>query len=137
MNHNDTTKPIAILWDDSYIWGLLVWRAIEALGLPYELVKGEEIAHGFLSCKCPEVLLVPGGTARHKAAALGKNGMAEIRNYVAQGGHYIGFVVVLVLDSQESMVFVFALGEEPPLPIDATFCFRHIHVSVKNDHPLV
>lgn len=84
-------STLYILWDESHIWGLLLWRAAEALGLPYRLVKGEEIAHGLLSCNPPALLLVPGGTARLKADALGTSGMAAIRDYVARGGHYLGF----------------------------------------------
>ncbi|MFR6517804.1 MAG: hypothetical protein ACLUPV_00345 [Bilophila wadsworthia] len=62
---------IAIFWDASQLWGLLVWRAAEAFGLPYRLVKAKEIAQGALSDKT-SLLLVPGGTARHKSAALVK-----------------------------------------------------------------
>ena len=86
-----TMSTLHILWDESHIWGLLVWRAAEALGLPYRLVKGEEIAHGLLSCNPPALLVVPGGTARLKAEALGHAGIAAIRDYVASGGHYLGF----------------------------------------------
>ena len=65
---------IAIFWDASQLWGLLVWRAAEAFGLPYRLVKAKEIAQGALSDKT-SLLLVPGGTARHKSAALGEKGL--------------------------------------------------------------
>ncbi|MEG1610105.1 MAG: BPL-N domain-containing protein [Bilophila sp.] len=81
---------IAILWDASQIWGLLAWRAAEAFGLPYRLIKAQEIAHGALSDKT-SLLLVPGGTARHKSAALGEQGRRALVAWVEAGGHYLGF----------------------------------------------
>ncbi|GFM35985.1 BPL-N domain-containing protein [Desulfovibrio psychrotolerans] len=88
-------SSIYILWDESHIWGLLVWRAIEAMQLPYRIVRGQEIAHGLLSGKTPEsrpaLLLVPGGNARQKSEALGVEGIRAIREYVREGGSYLGF----------------------------------------------
>ena len=81
---------IAIFWDASQLWGLLVWRAAEAFGLPYRLVKAKEIAQGALSDKT-SLLLVPGGTARHKSAALGEKGREAVRAWVRGGGRYVGF----------------------------------------------
>ncbi len=81
---------IAIFWDASQLWGLLVWRAAEAFGLPYRLVKAKEIAQGALSDKT-SLLIVPGGTARHKSAALGESGREALRAWVRGGGNYLGF----------------------------------------------
>ncbi|MDO5483761.1 MAG: hypothetical protein Q4F27_02520, partial [Desulfovibrionaceae bacterium] len=39
----------------------------------------------------PSLLLVPGGSARYKALALGESGRAAVRNWIAEGGAYIGF----------------------------------------------
>lgn len=83
-------KKLYILWDEAHIWGLIAWRAVRAMDLPYQLVKGKDIAHGVLSCKSPALLLVPGGSARLKAAALGAKGRKAIAEYVAAGGHYLG-----------------------------------------------
>lgn len=80
-----------ILWDESHIWGLLAWRAISAMGLPHRLVRGSEIAQGLLSRKPPAALVVPGGVARRKAALLGEAGMQAVRDYIDQGGNYVGF----------------------------------------------
>ena len=86
----ETMTQIAIFWDASQLWGLLVWRAAEALGLPYCLVKAKEIAQGALSDKT-SLLVVPGGTARHKSSALGEAGRRAICDWVLSGGHYLGF----------------------------------------------
>lgn len=81
---------IHILWDESHIWGLLAWRALQTLEIPYKLVRGQEIAQGLFSCKPPSLLLVPGGNARRKAVALGEKGMDAVRGYVQEGGAYLG-----------------------------------------------
>lgn len=83
-------KKLYILWDEAHIWGLIAWRAVRAMALPYQLVKGKDIAHGVLSGKSPALLLVPGGSARLKAASLGAKGRKAIAEYVAAGGHYLG-----------------------------------------------
>ena len=80
----------------------MVWRALCALGLPCRLVKGQDIANGALFRKpCPQgrpagrapapLLLVPGGNARLKARALGEKGRQAVRDYLAEGGRYLGF----------------------------------------------
>ena len=68
-------STLHILWDESHVWGLLAWRAVESMGLPYRLVRAQEIADGLLSRNPPALLLVPGGTARLKADVLGETGM--------------------------------------------------------------
>lgn len=87
---------VYILWDASHIWGLMAWRALRALGVPSRLVKAKEIAEGALHGKPghpggARLLLVPGGSARRKAALLGRTGRAAIRDFVREGGSYLGF----------------------------------------------
>lgn len=111
----NAAQPVLLLWDASHIWGLTAWRALRALGLPCRLVKGQEIAQGALirkptahgpawpafeagpatTCATLEprtpLLLVPGGNAKLKAAALGAAGRKAVRQYLAAGGNYLGF----------------------------------------------
>lgn len=87
---------VYILWDASHIWGLMAWRALRALGVPSRLVKAKEIAEGALHGKPghpggARLLLVPGGSARRKAALLGSAGRAAVRDFVRGGGSYLGF----------------------------------------------
>lgn len=89
---------IHLLWDESHIWGLLAWRALEAFGVPYRVVRSKAIAEaapsgksGELAGEKPGALIVPGGVARRKAQSLGPQGMQAIREYVGEGGNYIGF----------------------------------------------
>lgn len=79
---------IDILWDEAHVWGYLARHAVEAAGLPYRLLRGLDIAQGGLSGK---VLLVPGGSGRGKARALGEAGLRAVRRHVEQGAHYLGF----------------------------------------------
>ncbi len=84
-------SSLYILWDESHIWGLLAWRALRAMGLPHRLVRAQEIAQGLLSRKPPAALVVPGGVARRKARVLGESGMQAVRDYIHNGGAYVGF----------------------------------------------
>lgn len=100
------TSNIAILWDASHLWGLMLWRTLASLGIPCHLLKAEIIAKGcllgkslnssdptrdFLADNHLKLLLVPGGNAKQKAQALGTNGMQAICSYVSKGGFYLGF----------------------------------------------
>lgn len=79
---------IDILWDEAHLWGYLARHAVEAAGLPHRLLRGSDIAQGGLSGK---VLLVPGGSGRGKARALGEAGLEAVRLHVERGAHYLGF----------------------------------------------
>ncbi len=85
-------NPIVVLWDESHLWGLLVWRALYLWGLPFSLVTAREVAAGALATpNGPRLLIVPGGTARRKAACLGRQGANAVREFVSRGGTYLGF----------------------------------------------
>lgn len=68
----------------------MAWRAMTAFGLRCELVKAEEIAQGALLRK-PALLLAPGGSAAQKAKNLGGQGIRAIREWLHEGGCYMGF----------------------------------------------
>lgn len=91
-----TMPPIAMLWDSSHIWGFMALRSLWSLGFPIRLLKGREIAHGALFRKTEDggrfcMLLVPGGPAAPKCEALGEDGREAVREYLKQGGRYLGF----------------------------------------------
>lgn len=79
---------IAILWDASHIWGYLLLHAVRSAGIPFRVLKGLDIAQTGLSGK---MLIVPGGSARRKAEALGPAGAEAVRRFVKEGGRYLGF----------------------------------------------
>ncbi len=81
--------PVAVLWDQSLIWGLICIETMENLDVPYRLLSAGEIAGGALEEY--RVLLVPGGWASHKVSALGEEGGEQIRRFIHEGGTYLGF----------------------------------------------
>ncbi len=84
-------SSLYIFWDEARLWGLLVRHALQSLGIAYRMVGAAEIGAGILQKNSPPILLVPGGSARHKAEQLGPKGLAAIRDYVHNGGQYLGF----------------------------------------------
>lgn len=87
--HPILPNPV-IFWDESHLWGLLMIRAVKALGFKPTLVSAKQITAGILSTLTPSTLLVPGGWARLKSLALGASGRQAIRDYLERGGHYLG-----------------------------------------------
>lgn len=81
--------PVAVFWDQSLVWGLLLVEALEVMNVPYHLVTASQI-HGHILANY-RILVVPGGWAAHKARALGAHGLENIKEFVANGGNYIGF----------------------------------------------
>jgi hypothetical protein len=80
--------PGALLWDESFLWGVMAWRALREAGLPFDLLRAADIREGGL-CGY-RMLFVPGGWASNKISALGERGREEIRRFVAAGGSYLG-----------------------------------------------
>ena len=81
-------KPCAFLWDESFLWGLMARRALRDAGLPFDLIRSDEIRAGALGGY--GMLFVPGGWASAKIRSLGEKGQAGIRSFVENGGSYLG-----------------------------------------------
>lgn len=82
-------KNTAFLWDESFLWGLMAHKALTGLGLPFDLVTAKDIQKGVLDGY--KMLFVPGGWASNKSKALEETGIKTIREFVANGGNYLGF----------------------------------------------
>jgi len=83
------TSKVAFLWDESFLWGLMAYRALKGLGLPFDLIKAEDIKTGALDKY--KMLFVPGGWASNKIKALGEEGVMAVQKFVSDGGNYLGF----------------------------------------------
>lgn len=81
--------PVAVLWDQSLVWGLLCVDTLTRLGVPFELLGAREILAGRLDAY--RLLLVPGGWAAHKVRVLGEDGGGRIGSFIDNGGTYLGF----------------------------------------------
>lgn len=82
-------RMTAFLWDESFLWGLMAYKALTACNLPFELVSSEDIRNGCL--RDYKTLFVPGGWASNKLKALGDTGLLKIKDFVKEGGCYLGF----------------------------------------------
>lgn len=79
---------MAFLWDESFLWGLMAYKTMRGLGLPFDLLRSEDIRNGCLQNY--RMLFVPGGWASNKLKALGEKGAEEIKRFVYEGGNYFG-----------------------------------------------
>ena len=83
------TLPVAVLWDQSHVWGWICVETLTRFGVPFHLLSAREIADGHLARY--RILIVPGGWAAHRVEALGAEGKDEIADFVRAGGGYLGF----------------------------------------------
>ena len=67
-------NKVAFLWNESFLWGLMAYKALKANGLSFELIRAEDIKKGCL--KNYAMLFVPGGWASNKLKARGEKGTA-------------------------------------------------------------
>jgi hypothetical protein len=110
--------PVAVLWDQSLVWGLLCMDTLDRLSIPYRLLSGSDVAAGALDAY--RVLVVPGGWASHKIRALGEAGGRRLEAFITRGGGYIGFCggAGMALSRQPSLGLVplerMALSERLP-----------------------
>jgi glutamine amidotransferase-like uncharacterized protein len=82
-------KTVAFLWDESFLWGLMAYKALVANNLPFELIRSNDIKNSCL--KDYKLLFVPGGWASNKLRTLGSEGIDAVREFVNNGGNYLGF----------------------------------------------
>ncbi len=88
MSMRNGEEPVAVLWDESFLWGVMTYRALAGASLPFNFIRARDISEGAL--RAYRAVFVPGGWASNKIRALGESGAAGIREFVKQGGTYIG-----------------------------------------------
>jgi putative intracellular protease/amidase len=81
-------RPCALLWEESFLWGVMARQALADAGLPFDFLRAEDIRTGALEGY--RLLFVPGGWASNKGKALGPQGKEAIRRFVGAGGNYLG-----------------------------------------------
>jgi hypothetical protein len=81
-------RPCALFWDESFLWGVMACRALREAGLPFDILRAEDVRSGALSRY--RMIFIPGGWASNKLIALGEEGCEKIRLFVEAGGSYLG-----------------------------------------------
>ncbi len=84
-----SVSKAAMLWDESFLWGVMAHKALVGSGLSCDLIRAEDVRNGRL--REHVMLFVPGGWASNKVKALGDDGIVEIKRFVHNGGAYLGF----------------------------------------------
>ncbi|MBI5847587.1 MAG: hypothetical protein HZB31_06495 [Nitrospirae bacterium] len=79
----------ALLWDDSFLWGVMALKSLRKAGLAFDLIRADEIKEGYLGRY--SLLFVPGGWSSNKLKALGETGIEAVKSFVHDGGSYLGF----------------------------------------------
>ncbi|HIJ59464.1 MAG TPA: hypothetical protein HPP56_02445 [Nitrospirae bacterium] len=82
-------SKLALLWDESYLWGIMAYKCLKKIGISFDIVTADELTDTLRDDY--KILIVPGGWASNKKEALGEVGTNTIREFVYQGGSYIGF----------------------------------------------
>ncbi|GBE57538.1 hypothetical protein BMS3Abin01_00458 [bacterium BMS3Abin01] len=126
---------VAVFWDQSYLWGLIAFRAFRAEGVDFDLLTADDIRAGLL--KGYDLLFVPGGWASDKMAALGEDGAKAVRTFIEGGGGYLGFCggagLALTHDSGLGLLPVRRLPTGKRLPSFSGTIRLHLH---GGDHPV-
>ncbi len=89
MTDREKKNRAALLWDESFLWGIMAHKALDENGLAHDIVCSNDIKTGRLNEY--RMLFVPGGWASNKVRALGDGGVDAIRQFVRNGGFYLGF----------------------------------------------
>ncbi len=82
---------IGLFWDESHLWGILVYHFLKHSRAKFVPITAKEIAAGKLNDLKPQWLIVPGGWASLKFKKLGSEGQQEIKSFLTKGGNYLGF----------------------------------------------
>ena len=127
------TNNVAFLWDESFLWGLMAYRAMKGLNLPFDLIRTEDIKTGALNNY--KMLFVPGGWASNKSKSLEESGLKAIREFVSNGGNYLGFCGGAGLATgAKDCIGLLNIKRRPTRERVPSFSGR-IHLNV-NEHPL-
>ncbi len=131
MRSEATQRGAALLWDESFLWGVMARKALLAGGLRHDLVCSEDIRKGRLGDY--RMIFVPGGWASNKVKALGDGGVDAIRQFVRNGGTYLGFCGGAGLASEDG-IGLLPVKRRPTKERVPSFSGR-IRVNT-SDHPL-
>ncbi len=120
----------ALLISDSHLWGLWSYQALEKINLDFEPLLAEEIDETFSNKY--KALFVPGGWSKNKLEALSKKQREILRNFVAEGGIYIGICGGASLAGEEGLGLLSVRRKKERVPSFSGPCW----VDFDKRHPL-
>ena len=126
--------PLAVLWEQSLLWGLVCVETLERLGVPFRLLDARDIVRGALGRH--RVLLVPGGWAAHKVRALGEEGGRRLHRFIEDGGSYLGFCGGAGLPLSGASALDLVPLERMPLEERLPNASGRVHLRSLGSHPL-
>lgn len=80
---------VAVLYATGEKWALMALKVFETMEFDTSALSAEDIRHGAL--EHANVLFIPGGTHTDKAAELGSEGEAMVKEFLKKGGGVLGF----------------------------------------------
>jgi len=125
--------PVAVMWTQSLLWGLLCMDTLSVLGVPFRLISASEICEDCLDAF--RILIVPGGWAAHKVRALGETGRLKIAGFIDEGGSYIGFCGGAGLALSSPPALYLTPVRRMPLSERLPSASGEIHISGALSHP--
>src|SRR5208337_717335 len=131
--HGWAGPPVAVLWDQSLIWGLLCIDTLSKLGVPFRLLSASEICADCLDAF--RILIVPGGWAADKVRVLGETGRKKIAGFIDEGGSYIGFCGGAGLALSSPPALYLTPVRRMPLSERLPSASGEIHISGALSHP--
>ncbi len=133
--NSSSIQRTALLWDESFLWGLMAHQAFSSSRIPFDLVTSGEVREGALDAY--SALFIPGGWAGDKYRALGEKGREKIVKFVRRGGAYVGFCggAGLALDVKEGLALV-PVKRVPTRDRMPNFSGRITMVPVEEEHPI-
>jgi hypothetical protein len=87
-SNNSTPCLARLFWDAGDIWPVMAWQALTRAGLKVRPINSTQIRSGEL--RQTRLLMVPGGWSSLKKLALEPKGCQAIREFVHDGGFYLG-----------------------------------------------
>ena len=120
----------ALLISDSHLWGLWSYRALKKANLDFEPILAEEIDDEFP--KKYKALFVPGGWSRNKLEALTERQREILKNFVGEGGIYIGICGGVSFAGKEGLGIANVKRISERVPSYSGPC----KVNFENKHPL-
>jgi len=120
----------ALLISDSHLWGLWSYKALKKADLDFEPILTEEIDEEFP--KKYKALFVPGGWSKNKFEALTERQREILKNFVKEGGVYIGICGGVSLAGDEGIGIANIKRTSERVPSYSGPC----RVEFDKDHPL-